>query len=232
MTGFKRKSAFPQLQLVAKAKRTKVVPKAAVKKAVLALAETKTKTSVVTEQALINSANPLYFDLPIIDSGSTVADRNGNKVVATKIRVRVCLHNNGTAVGAQMFVRMLLLRIDEGRYRLNSDITNFFFEGQTDIALAGNITDLLREVNREGVTVLWDKIQPLGLNVVSTGIENVKYLEKDVKLNQTMTYRDNLSADATNVRYALVCFSRDGANDGSATTVEASVSTRIDFKDM
>ncbi len=232
MTGFKRKATFPQLQLVAKTKRTKIVPKAAVKKAVLSLAETKTKTSVVTEQALINTNDPLYFDFPIIDSGSTVADRNGNKVVATGLRIRVCLHNNGTAVAQQMFVRMLLLRIDEGRYRLNADITSFFFEGQTDITLAGNITDLLREPNREGVTVMWDRVVPLGLNVVSTGIENVKYLEKDVKINHTMTFCDNLSANATNVRYALVCFARDGANDGSATTVEISASTRMDFKDM
>ncbi len=228
----KRKSAFPQLQLVSKQKRSKPVSKEAIKRAVLSAKETKTGATEFLEQGLVNNANPLYFNFPTIQNGSAINQRIGNKITAVNLRAAISMHNNGTAVGSQMYVRMLLLRVDEGRYRLNTDITNFFFEAATDVTFAASIADVLREANKEGVHVMWDRVVPLGLNVVSTGIENVKHIKKNWKLNQEMIFRDDQTADATNVRYTLVAFARDGANDGAAVTVEFSTIVRMDYKDL
>ncbi len=227
----KRKSTFPQKDFVAIPKRFKTSTRVSVKKAVLAVAETKTKTITSAEIALINAANPIYFDWPVIMQGTNVTERIGNKVTAVGLRTSVVVHNNGTAAGSQMFARLVLLRVDEGRYRTNADITTFFFEDSADATLSGGIQDILREPNREGVKVLWDRIIPLGLNIQSTGTDVMKHVKKTVALNQKMIFRDTGAADATNVRYTLACFARDGANDGAATTVECSVANRIDYKD-
>ncbi len=232
MTGTKRKLAIINPSLLKRAKRSGPVTPALVRKSVLSVAEMKTRTVAYAETAIVNNANPIYFDYPQIPQGTNVSERIGNKVIAQGLRLAIVAHNNGTAVGSQLLVRMVLLSVNEGRYRSNADITNFFFEAGVDPTFAGNITDTLREVNREGVRVMMDRVIPLGLNVVSTGSEPFKYMEKRFKLNQKMVFRDTGTADATNVRYVLAVFARDPANDGAAVTCEFSATTRINFKDI
>ncbi len=232
MPAFKRKSAPTKDFVAVPARKVARFTRTSVKKAVLSVAEMKTRTVAFLEQGIINAANPLYFDFPQIPQGASIQDRVGNKIVAKGLRLSANLFNNGTSVGGQMLVRLVLLRVDEGRYRTNGDITNFFFEAGTDPTFAGTLQDSLREVNREGVKVMMDKTVPLGLNVVSTGTDCFHFFTKYFPLNQQMIFRDTALSDATNVRYTLAVFARDPLNDGAVTTVECSVATRMDYKDM
>jgi len=202
------------------------VTKAAITKVLRSVAEQKYRqNSTGNAEIIVNASTAPYFvDFPVPTVGDTVHERNGNKIHARAIESRFTLFNNGTGDN-NVFVRVLVLRVDAGRYQTNSAIEADLFEGTaggTDTTFYADNQDLCAKVNREGLKVLKDEVIDLSAkgNSSSLGYPASAFRHYYMGVNQTLYFMEASTADAVNIRYVICFIPRQASNDDALTGLE------------
>lgn len=242
MPGLKRKTSFSAASAGAKPgklQRTVTLSNsslnARIRKISKSVSETKTAEFVSLADTMNTATTPgtawLIMPYPNLQVGSDSDSRDGNSVNLQKIRTNIVYHNQGTTLGSKVYVRELLLRVDAGRFQTDAQVVANIFEGTVDTAILGDLTDMVKTINQEGIKVMHDKVFQLS-DDQATGTLGANASHSIVrKMNdKLLTYRDSGSADPVNDRYLLLTFlaTADGASD---TIVQVTTMNRMWYKD-
>lgn len=204
---------------------------ARVKEVIFKASETKFIQATTVENLVTQGLAPLYYDWPSIATGVNTTNRIGNKICCMNLGFKTLYNNNSTTLST--YVREVLLEVDGGRYNSNTDITNALFEGAVDTTWAGDLSDMVNRIQKDGIKVLSDKTYNLAANAVAAFDAGQAGNTWYRSMRKTLTHRDQTTTQPTNKRYTLMILARDPANDGTvAAGTEATVHRNMSFKDM
>jgi hypothetical protein len=196
---------------------------------------TKFSQSLQAEVALVNAANPVYFDFPNPTPGAQENSRLGNTIMLKELAVDLIFSNNSTASSQGMLVRAILMEVIAGHSFTNSDITNQLFEptasGTQDVTAYLDIRDISATLNREGFRVLFDEVTIVAPSTAAATNAGIAQFHWRAKRSRLLRYPDGDTTSPVTNRYTICLFARDAANDGAAITVEASGKTAMYYSD-
>lgn len=219
-------------------RRARKVPpptRSAIQKAISAARETKVCYQRLSEASLntIGSSGVFPYSLPVPVQGATSTERIGNRINPIRLEYRYVIHNNSAQT---VYIRVLLLRVRQGNAVLDSTIQNELFDGTggLDVAMAGNLTDLIAPINTAEYVPMHDEIVTLGYDAAGYSSPNSRVHHGRIigKPLSTMVFEDKDSHHPTNDRYvALLIARRADSDEASGETFEFSYDARMYYKD-
>lgn len=158
------------------------------------------------------SANGAYvYRWPVPPVGASSNERIGNKIKMTGLSAKYLIYNPSSVT---IWVRMLVLRVKEGRQLTDTEIVNELYDGGSaqDVGPAGTLPDLIKRINKERFTVLQDKIETID---ISNGGQKVAVGTYWRRFNTDMIFADEILDEAVNQRYVMVVVPLEADGDES-----------------
>lgn len=199
-------------------------------------ARTKYVDIVSTESTTTQATAGLQLSWGQIVAGTGNNERTGNDILTTAIGFKMCLQNNSSTNPST--IRVILVELLAGRNLSDADAASILFEGSgtgtsdTDVAEQGDLSDIVRKVNREEFKVLKDQTIFLGAQVVAGVNTGVAYLNFYKKIGKRHRHRSEVTQHPSNGRYMLFVIARDPANDTGTATLEVTCNRQRWFKDV
>lgn len=120
--------------------------------------------------------------------------------------MKMLFHNNATAIGKSMLVRVAVLKVLHGDSYTNTDLETDLFDPLSsggDVTYTGGMTSLIRRFNSEAVKVMSDQVVKLAANNAENA-DNTQLVSYYRKLNEVWTYSDGDQAHPINCRYVVI----------------------------
>lgn len=206
-----------------------------VRKIILDVKETKTRANINLESVISNNAvEPQIVEIPFdIPVGDHSTFRDGNQIIATAIQGKFLFRNNGTGNLSQMWMRMSLLYIKQGKALTDAQAKAKMWEpttGNVDLAQYTDLRDIVATYNSELFTVVDDRVFKLSPSGATTADGDLM-VEFNKKLNQKLYFENSVTEHPVNGRYIVVIHAHDAANDAESINVEYTNEVRVWFKD-
>jgi len=168
---------------------------------------------------------------PVVPLGTGSNARIGNEIRAQGLHLKGALYNNS---GSESFVRLLILG-HSGSLDPTTQVFRSTHAGNVAAPAAVNGMDAIYyPVNKNELTVYYDKVYKLGGSVSGTAASNTRMFSKFVKFNgRKVQYEGGTTGIGTqNWSYSIVWIAADANDDTTTgTVVELSQLHRFYFKD-
>jgi len=188
-----------------------------------------TRDQVELQLSTLSGSGAYVYRWPIPPVGASSNERIGNKIKTTGLSMKYLLYNPS---GVACWVRVLVLKVKEGRQLSDTEIVQELFDGGSaqDVGPAGTLPDLIKRINRERFTVMADKIE---LVDVSNGGQKVATGTFWRKLNTDMIFADEIQDEAVNQRHVVVFVPLEADGDESlGSTIELTHTMSMYYKDF